>query len=424
MIAPHRLAWIVAAGWTLVIPGVARPQEAPPAEAPPELIAEETPTATQALGRFRIGPVYINPLLRIGAISYDSNLYYSPDKPVSDITASVSPGIEAILPVRGALRLRGSGTLHYAYFLDHPELRRLSGGGQGAVEWNGDRAQGVASYEYDRQLQRPDFEVDQRVMTTTETIRGHLLRHIFGRTSIALGGGRARTEYAGGQDFAGGNIRTTLSRTETSGLIGLDYALTIKTSFVVDAEGRRDRFLERKGQDLDTVRIVAGLRTDATALISGELVGGVRWLRPLDPTARRGQMWVGRLEARLNASPKTRVAAHALRDATYSAFGTVPGAAVIVQEMLGLSLDKDLIYGFNLQAFARQTQYRNANLAQAPEAGPVHDNRTREAGADLGFKLRSRLRLGFEARRIQRTSSLDVYQMDDWVFGFTASFQP
>jgi hypothetical protein len=247
---------------------------------------------------------------------------------------------------------------------------------------------------------------------------------VFGRTSVELGGGRARTEYAGGQDLAGGSIRAALSRTETSGLIGIDYALTIKTSFVIDAEGRRDRFLEREDQDLDTLGVVAGLRTDATALISGELVGGMRWLRPLDPTASRGQMWVAKLEAQLNASPKTRLTAQGLRDATYSAFGTVPGSAVIVQEMFGLSLDKDLVYGFNLQAFARKTQYRDANLAPGPDTGPVHDNRMREAGADFGFRFQSRLRLGFQARRVQRQSSLGVYQMDGWVFGFTASLQP
>ena len=178
----------------------------------PHLNPRPRPTEPGAPGSIRLGPVYLTPSLRIHSIGVDTNVFYTATDRRTDFIAHGGPGLEMVVPLHGALKLRADGELAYLYFARTPSQRRLTGTGFGRLGYEGLRLTTGAQYRYSETFDRLGFEVNRRVAQTRAAGPGRPpLRH---RRAVRLGGRAtaARYDVDDGQEFFGADLRTNLTR--------------------------------------------------------------------------------------------------------------------------------------------------------------------------------------------------------------------
>src|SRR6187401_1874549 len=71
------------------------------------VMAQEKDREKPKYGSVRVGPVYLSVKAPF-AVGVDTNVYNSPD-PTSDESASITPTLQAVVPVTRRARIRGSG---------------------------------------------------------------------------------------------------------------------------------------------------------------------------------------------------------------------------------------------------------------------------------------------------------------------------
>src|SRR5262245_1829338 len=276
-------AWLIVG--VLALPfGTVAAQETTPAN--PELPRAETEPSERP-GRFKIGPFYLTPTLRIGSVGLDTNVFYTATNRQTDLTATGGPGLELVLPAGRAFRYTLGGNLDYVYFLRTESQRRLAGSAETRAAWTGSQFRAGAGETFSRTFQRPGFEVDRRVLQDQWTTVVELGIRTQGRLGLRTEAGSRRIDVAAGQQFLGADLRSSLSRDEYRGVFGLEYGLTSKTFFLVEGDYQLDRFLVDHSRNADSNRLYAGFHVDSETRLFGRAVGGVRLFRPIDPT--RGQ---------------------------------------------------------------------------------------------------------------------------------------
>jgi hypothetical protein len=417
-----RISRAVLATWlglTLLAPSLTWSQE-PPSPEPP---------STPRPGLFHFGPFYVTPYFHIGNIGLDTNVFYSATGRQTDVTATGGPGLELLLPLGAEARFRVNGTFDYLYFVRTVSQRRWNESGDARLEFKTGRTEGSVVESYARTFSRPNLEVDQRVLQTTETTQLDLRRRLFGRISLTLGALRSKADVDAGQLFLGTNLRATLSRDEYRAAAGLGYALTIKTSFVIEADQQWDRFPFDTGRDTDSNRLAAGFRTDETALISGRLLGGVRLLRPKALPGTQKQTPYADADATWNVSKRTKISGSYSRDLFFSAFVPLGPTPTLRMEVVGARIEKFFGDRIDLKLYARETHLitDGAITVVIPGQAPivaVRDDRARETGVDLGYFFRPELRIGVAASYIDRRSTFSYFGISGLLVGGTVQYNP
>jgi hypothetical protein len=405
-------------GFALLLPTLLWSQEAPP---------EQPPAARPGL--FHFGPLYVTPYFHIGNIGLDTNVFYSATGRQTDVTATGGPGLELLLPLGTEARFRVNGIFDYLYFVRTTSQRRWNDSGDARLEFKTGRSEGSAVESYARTFTRPNLEVDQRILQSTESTQLDLKRRLFGRISLTLQGLRSRTDVDAGQLFLGTDLRASLSRDQYRAGAGLGYALTVKTSFVVEADQEWDRFPFDSGRDADSNRLAAGFRTDETALISGRLLGGVRLFRPKALPGTQKQTPYADADATLNISKRTKISGSYSRDLVFSAFAPEGPTPTLRMEVIGARIEKQFGGRVDLKLYARETNLitDGAITVVIPGQAPVvtvRDDRARETGVDLGYFFRPQLRIGVAASYIDRHSTISYFGVSGLLVGGTVQYNP
>src|SRR5258706_16396034 len=72
----------------------------------PSLLGPPGATTTSGehsrLGRFHLGPLYVTPLLRLGTVGLDTNVFYTPTDRRADFSSSGGPGLRIVMPIKGS----------------------------------------------------------------------------------------------------------------------------------------------------------------------------------------------------------------------------------------------------------------------------------------------------------------------------------
>ena len=142
--------------------------------------------------------------------------------------------------------------------------------------------------------------------------------------------------------YLGTDLQKTLTHDNYRVGGGLDYAITVKTSFVVEDEQRWDRFPLDPLRDGNSNRIWGGLRTGPTALISGQALIGRRFFE-FQNNPVSGSATVANVSADWNISPKTKLGGGYNRDLTYSALPVVGLNPLLANESYEARFDKFLV---------------------------------------------------------------------------------
>ena len=395
--------------------------------------APEAPTPASATGAaerpglFRVGTWYFTPYLQIGTLGVDTNVFYTATDRQADFTASGGPGLELVRPFGTKSRFRLDGGLNYLWFARTESQRRLNWYGSASLELEGVKTSFAIEESYVGTYSRPSFEVDTRVQQETEGTQARLTRRLGDRWALSLLGAR-RDRRTEDQDYLGTNLGETLTEKRYDVGGELRRALTIKTTLVGGAEHSWYRFPRLPERDGQSTLGYGGFRTDASALISGQALGGYRWFwLEADSAGDRG-VWYANINATLNITPKTKLGAIFFRDLDYTAFVAAGPSPTLVNEQLTVFFDKVLASNVYLYLFARRIRLTTGDVILIPPGGPPVDvsrnDRVREAGAELGYQFRSRVRIGVTAIYTERRSNIETFGIQGLLAGFKVEYNP
>ena len=395
----------------------------------PGLLAQPTDTPGSGFGGerpglFRLGTFYLTPYLHVGTLGVDTNVFYTATDRQTDFTASGGPGLEIVRPFGRESRLRVDGGLDYLYFAKTESQRRLNGYATGYLDLRGVKTRLAVEERYERTFSRPSYEVDERVEQETEGTRALLRRDLGDRMRLALFGSRLQT-LTESVLYLGTDLGDTLTDDLYQAGGELQLGLSVKTRFVAGGEESWYRYPHLPERDGSSTLAYAGFRTDETALISGLAVGGIRWFR-LDSGAKRKVAYAD-VNVTWSLSFKTKLGGRYARDIDYSSFATSGVTPTNLNETIEAFVEKFLVRNVYLRLFARQ--YRlvsDGDVALVvPDEGLVRserDDRVREAGGELGYQFRSRIRAGITVSYTERVSSIQTFGIEGLLAGFTLQY--
>jgi hypothetical protein len=388
-----------------------------------------TPAQPQAErpGLIRAGSIYLTPYVGIGSLGLDTNVFYTPTDRQTDFLASGGPGLYIVRPfdAKAQSRLSLDGALDYLYYAKTESQRRLNGHGSALLDLHGVRTDVVVEERYAQSYSRPNYQVYDRVQQETEGTRGLLKRRLADRLQLALFGERQRTRTES-QIYLGTDLRLTASEDhyETGG--ELRTALSVKTQFAVGGEQNWHRFPYAPERDGESVAAFGGFRTDSSALLAGHALAGIRWLK-LDSGGRRDAFYAD-VDVSWSLSPKTTLRARYSRDLQYSVFATSGATPTNVYEIAEVYLDKMLARSIYLVLYGRFGGLLSDGAITVDTAdGPVvsvRDDSAWEAGAELGYQFRTRVRVGGTLRYTKRYSNIETFGIDGLIAGLTVTYNP
>jgi hypothetical protein len=375
-----------------------------------------------------VGGLYLTPYLRIGTLGIDTNVFYTPTDRQTDFSASGGPGLEIVRPIGAKSRVRLDGGLDYLYFARTESQRRLSGYGSALLDLQGVKTSFVVEEHYSQTFSRPNYQVNTRVRQATEGTTAFVKRRLDEQLSLALLGSRRRTE-TDSQDYLGTDLGQTLTEDEYHAGGELRVALSMKSQLVAGGDEAWYRFPRLPERDGTSTLAYGGFRTDATALVSGQALGGVRWFRLDASRSPALSVPYANVDATWNVSPKTKLGGLYTHDLAYSSLATTGAAPTIVNELSELSLDKMLVGNVYLRLFARQSRLVSDGEVvlvvpgESPVAAPRND-RIRDAGGELGYQFRPRLRVGATVYYSARRSTISTFGVQGLLAGLTVQYNP
>jgi hypothetical protein len=410
------------AGMLVLVVATARLTAAQSAETPDSRLT----TAEERPGLFRLGSFYLTPYLHVGTLGVDTNVFYSATDRQTDFTASGGPGLEIVRPFGRESRFRVDGALDYLYFAKTESQRRLNGFGAVSLDLHGVKTRFLVEERYESTFTRPNYEVNERVEQEEEGTRALLRRELTERMRLALFGERRRIRTES-QFYLGTDLGQTLTENRHSAGGELQLALSVKTRLVGGGEQSWYSYPDLPERNGDSTLAYGGFRTDDSALIAGVAVVGTHWFR-LDSGASRTIVYAD-VDARWDISFKTKVGGLYTRDVDYSAFATSGATPTNLYEVAEVFVEKFLTRKVYLRLFARQRRLISDGEVTllVPDAGLVvseRKDRTREAGVELGYQFRSRVRAGVTATYTDRASSIETFGVEGLLAGFTLQYNP
>lgn len=377
-------------------------------------------------GLFRAGSFYLTPYLHIGTLGVDTNVLYTPTERQTDFTASGGPGLEIVRPFGRESRFVVDGGLDYLYFAKTESQRRLNGYGMAYLDVPGVKTRLTVEERYERTFSRPNYEVNERVEQENEGTRALLRRDLGDRMRLALFGSRLRRRTES-QLYLGTDLGDTLSENQYDAGGELQLGLSVKTRFVAGGEQSWYRYPSLPERDGSSTLAYGGFRTDETALITGFALGGMRWFR-LDSGAKRNIAYAD-VNATWSISFKTKLGARYTRDIDYSSFATSGPTPTNLRENVEVFVEKFLTRSVYLRLFARQYRLLSDGdvTLVTPDEGLVvseRNDRVREAGGELGYQFRTRIRAGITVSYTDRVSTIETFGIEGLLAGFTLQYNP
>jgi hypothetical protein len=376
-------------------------------------------------GLIRAGSFYLTPYLHVGTLGIDTNVFYTPTDRQTDFIASGGPGLEVVRPIGRESRFRLDGAIDYLWFARTESQRRLNGYGSALLDLKGVKTHLVVEERYATTYSRPNYQVTDRVQQETEGTEGALTRRLGDRFQLALFGFR-RHIVTDNQDYLGTNLGVTLTEDRYSGGGEMKVALSVKTQLVVGGDHTWYRFPRDPSRDGESTLVYGGLRTDPTALIAGRALGGARFFK-LDTGPNRTVPYAS-VDAAWHVTPRTILGGRFACDLDYSAFSTSGLTPTNLQTTAEVYLDTMFTRTIYMRAYGRLGQLQSdgsitIETPDGPETG-VRNDRIREAGAEVGYQFRTRIRVGVTAVYSNRKSYFSDFGVDGLLAGLTVSYNP
>jgi hypothetical protein len=417
--------------WALFVSlGAATPLLA--ADVPSTLPTAAPSASRERPGRFHLGPFYVSPLLHLGTVGLDTNVFYTPTDRRADFSSSGGPGLRIVMPIAGSLQLTTEGDIDYLYFARTVEQRRLTKSATASLEGGqGARTSIELHAGYAESFLRPSLEVDKRVDQTRRSAEGRIRRRMFARTTLALGGSFARLETAPGQDpFLGTDLERTLTYDNLAGTAQLGYSLTAKTQLTALGTYETRRYAFDHSRDGRTPRVDIGLQTDSETLIGGKILFGAQWFIPDDDRQSQQRSLHADVDLVWHLSPRTQLGGGYRRELTYTSFETVGGAAPVARnETTTAFIEREIVRHIVIRASGRQMRSRTDHpvrlvLSSGETTEQIRNDTFYEGTVDLGYRIVSRLWAGGSVGYAERRSNIADFGIQGLLVGAKINFTP
>jgi len=401
---------------------------APVAAQQQEPLYREVGQDDQGLGRYKLGPVYVTPYFHVANLGVDTNVFYTATDRHADFSILGGPGVRTAVAAGRDGRFFVDGELDYLFFLRTESQRKLTGAARGGYAFEGVRFKARASEEFIRTFERPDTEIDERVLEDQWTTSVTLWTLVTPRLALLPDLQYRRIRAAPDQSFAGSDLEQTLNRDESRAMLGSETRLTPKTFAIVEGGYEGVRYPLIPTRDADSYRFDAGARVDSTTRLTGRAVAGLRLVRPLSPLVTPRTYAYFDVDLRYRFAPHTLLRASFKDDVRYSSLVTVGPDALGRNQELFLRLEKGLVARLELYLWGGLTWFTSDSPVVVESGGQrqvgVRDDRQGTIGADLGYRFHNGLRAGVAVSYNDRQSSFSSFGVNGLLVGGTLNYTP
>jgi hypothetical protein len=279
------------------------------------LAVTSTPASAQA--RFQTGAFAWTPTLTVRDAGTDTNVFDEPVNPKADTVATFAPQIAGKYD-NGTWSLELNGGVDFVYFRRYADERSFNRRATGRFDLALSRVHPFAGAGYLNTRERQNAEIDLRARRSERDFLFGTRIETFSRTSFEVFARRADLTFEQGEVFRGEDLAQRLNRESTSAGGRALVQLTPLTTFVVESDLVRDRFVYRPTQDTDNTRVSVGFEFDPDAVIRGRARLGYRDMRPLGGEALGYEGLTASVDLSYVLLARTRFDARINRDATYS----------------------------------------------------------------------------------------------------------
>jgi hypothetical protein len=371
--------------------------------------------------RIHAGPFYVNPALLLKELGVDTNVFNAAGEQKSDFTFTLTPQADVAVPFARRGLLRATVGTDVVYYATYDSERSLDPSVRVRAEGYARRLTLFAEGDYLNTRQRPNYEIDLRSRHVENNLLAGAGVRLSSKLSFELAARRGRTDYDADATFDGTSLQQTLNR-ETSGGIGaVRYRLSPLTTIGVKFDRLEDVFEYSPLRDSRSYRVMPGVEFKPRALVSGTAWVGYRSFTPNHPESLpefSGLVADLGLSYTLLGSTTFGVSYH--RDLTYSYEVNYP---FFVDNSVGASVRRALGGRFDAIVSADRHNYEYEQVLTLAPLPIARLDTTWVYGANLGYRMRRDMRIGFGARYYQRDSTTASFvQFDGLRFGATVNY--
>lgn len=363
--------------------------------------------------RIQIGPLGVTPAIAVSNIGIDSNVFRSEERPERDVTFTVSPGATAWLRA-GRTRLTLEGRSDMVYFQRYASERSLDGTIGGRYEIRANRLTPWVAGQWTSGRQRVGYEIDARSRRVERQTGAGVDLRLRPNTDITLSVQRTDHAYDADAMFLGTSLYEVLNRRGESMAIGLSQRLTSLTTFKLEGQQIRDRFVHAPARDADAARLLAGFDLEPFALISGSVrVGYQRFdLRDNVPDYTGLVAWA---DAAYTLLGRTRFDVVGQREINYS-FDVASPYYVLTGGQLTVTPRLSSHWDLQGRIGRHQLDYRAAHGG----SGRVEHHLLH--GGGIGYRLGASVRVAFDVDREQRASGVPGREYRGYKMGVSMTY--
>jgi hypothetical protein len=356
--------------------------------------------------RMRLGPFYMTPTFQVANAGVDGNVFNAPDTPQSDYTVAATPAATIWVPMARRALVTTTAGAGLVYFQKFRSERSVDPEGTVRGDLYLRRLTLYAEGGWLRSRQRPNQEIDARSRRKSSSASAGAIVQLGAHFSAEVGAYRTRLQYDQDQFFLGNSLRTALDERQDGLSLVLRQQLTPFTAITLSAESRRDRFDFSPDRNADGFRVAPGLEFNPRALISGRAEVGVRQFRTRDSSLPDFTGLVADVSLGY-VMRQPAVIGFGLgwsRDVNYSYLPTQP---YYVSNTWSGSIRRQVWRRVDAIVSAERSTWDYASLAGAAGAGPRTDVTTGYS-ADIGYRARRDIRIGFAVAESRRRSAADA----------------
>jgi len=355
---------------------------------------------------WHVGPFRIQPQLVVSNAGVDSNIFYSPDQPVKDYTATAGPAVTVYLPVRRKLVLSAYASSQYVWYSKSRRERTWNSAFNGSAQWSLRNVFVSLEGSWADARERWNTEIDIRPRRKEAGAGGSVLVKTGWKTSFSLGYRTARYRYESVAYGGGFDIRERLNRKEDYADVSLFYQAGREKRYFLDVEYGRYAFEFRTQALLGDSRsgaVYAGIEFPPLGRrVRGRIRVGYKKFDIHDPAGRDYAGLVGDSQVSIRLAGPFLIRGSYVRDVRFSLWynnpyyvESRPGAGLSVYPLKFLRLDYDYFKGRNTYPLAG---------GGGPAARRRDDFSVQNAA--IYFRIRKNVGLGFTASWWDRVSSI------------------
>jgi hypothetical protein len=368
--------------------------------------AQDIPVTARALPPHRVGLFSISPGLELRDIGVDSNVFNTVDNPVSDVTFTVAPTVDATARLRRAT-VSLQSTTDLVYFVHQSSERSLNETLSASAQYPMRRITFGGSAGYVNTRERPDEEIDARSRRIDSNLLGSMTMAIGPRLSAQVSLGSETTRFDIDAAFRGILLSDTLNRTTSTLRGSVHYALTPLTTLFAAAESQGMTFERSAERNADSHKFLAGVELHPRAIVSGTASLGHQAFTP-----RSGPMppfggFVGNGSVMLRLRSTTEIGFSYDRNLYYSYWDVAP---YYIRSGFGVLLRREVASQWQVEISTGRFHHHYRYLMTV-EPSAVADQTVLDSGLAATYRAgpRTHFVIGLKYQRRTVTAALPGY---------------